>query len=229
MEPVSRSGRPGPGPPAGSPGGRSATCLPSWPHDAGSGWLTRSAGGPGQASRGQLQDRAAMRLPRAACNLGRQDIPALGGPMTGPEHYRQARSKSPGPQGAPDGGTSLTARRRRSPPKPRRTPPSRWPRRPRCTPSLTAGRELRSLAPACRAAARGSTSSPQGFLPAHQSRAHARRRQAEPPAGKPSAAAGASCGPSRAATQPRPTPPARAAAAPSPGYPTGRQAAPDPG
>ena len=56
-----------------------------------------------------------------------------------------------------------------------------------------------------------------------------RLRQAEPPAGKPDAAPGAFCGPSRAATQPRPTPPARRAAVPWPRDPAGRPAAPNPG
>jgi len=56
-----------------------------------------------------------------------------------------------------------------------------------------------------------------------------RLRQAEPPAGKPDAAPGAFCGPSRAAMQPRPTPPARGAAAPWLRDPAGRPAAPNPG
>jgi hypothetical protein len=56
-----------------------------------------------------------------------------------------------------------------------------------------------------------------------------RLRQAEPPAGKPDAAPDAFCGPSRAATQPRPTSPARRAAAPLPRDPAGRPAAPNPG
>ena len=83
--------------------------------------------------------------------------------------------------------------------------------------------------PAARRAEDRQHKQPAGLPPGPSTPAHARPRRAEPAAGKPSAAAGAFCGPSRAATQPRPTPPARGAAAPSPGNPAGRQAAPNPG